>query len=70
MSRITAGVEQSLTDIVGADRIRTDIVERTCNSIDIGDMPPAIKSMMPAGIAGAVLRPRTEEDLQALVVLA
>jgi Fe-S oxidoreductase/FAD/FMN-containing dehydrogenase len=70
MSRITAGVEQSLTDIVGADRIRTDIVERTCNSIDIGEMPPAIKSMIPAGIAGAVLRPRTEEDLQALVVLA
>jgi Fe-S oxidoreductase/FAD/FMN-containing dehydrogenase len=68
--RISALVEESLTDIVGPDRIRTDIVECTVNSIDIGEMPPAIKSMIPAGIAGAVVRPRNEEDLRALVGLA
>jgi Fe-S oxidoreductase/FAD/FMN-containing dehydrogenase len=68
--RMSGAVEESLAHIVGPDHIRTDMFERTVNSIDIGDMPPAIKSMIPVGIAGAVVRPRTEEDLQALVTLA
>ncbi len=70
MSRIKSAVEESLTRIVGPDCIRTDIVERTCNSVNIGEMPPAIKRMIPVGIAGAVVRPRTEEELQQLVLLA
>ncbi|MGD8280149.1 MAG: FAD-binding and (Fe-S)-binding domain-containing protein [Gemmatimonadota bacterium] len=67
---LPTAVEESLTHIVGPDRVRTDLVERTVNSIDIGEMPPAIKSLLPVGTAGAVVRPRSEEQIQALVALA
>jgi Fe-S oxidoreductase/FAD/FMN-containing dehydrogenase len=67
---ISPTVEEAIAQIVGPDLIRTDMIERTVNSIDIGEMPPAIKSLIPVGIAGAVVRPRNEEDLQALVEMA
>jgi Fe-S oxidoreductase/FAD/FMN-containing dehydrogenase len=58
-----------LGEIVG-DRIRTDRVERKLYSADIGDMPKLVKPFVPSGIAGAVVRPKTEDEVVRLVKLA
>jgi len=70
MGAVPERVEQSLGEIVGQDRIRTDRVERKMYSFDIGAMPSLVKPFVPAGIAGAVVRPKTEEQLVRLMKLA
>ncbi|MDA3937063.1 MAG: FAD-binding and (Fe-S)-binding domain-containing protein [Actinomycetota bacterium] len=70
MSAVSERVERSLRDIVGEDRIRTDQVERKMYSFDIGAMPKLVKPFVAAGIAGAVVRPRTEEQVVELVKFA
>ncbi|MCE5190605.1 MAG: FAD-binding oxidoreductase [Actinomycetia bacterium] len=69
MSAVSQHVEESLRAIVG-DRIRTDRVERKLYSADIGDMPKLVKPLVPSGVAGAVVRPKTEDEVVALVKLA
>lgn len=70
MSAVSEQVERSLVEICGEDRVRTNRVERKMYSFDIGAMPSLVKPFVPAGVAGAVVRPRTEEELVKLVKLA
>lgn len=70
MAAFRPGFLSSLTGIVGEDRIRTDRRERTMYSFDIGAMPRLIKPLVPAGIAGAVIRPADEAALIEVVKLA
>ncbi|MDZ4170351.1 MAG: FAD-binding and (Fe-S)-binding domain-containing protein [Coriobacteriia bacterium] len=70
MGAVKDGVEQSLREICGDDRVRTTRVERKMYSFDIGAMPGLVKPFVPAGTAGAVVRPTSEEQLKKLVVLA
>ena len=67
MAAVGKQVEQALTDIVGEDRIRTDRRERKMYSFDIGAMPSLVKPFVPAGTAGAVVRPSDEAHLVQLV---
>jgi Fe-S oxidoreductase/FAD/FMN-containing dehydrogenase len=69
MGVVSGAVEVQLREIVG-DRIRTDRVERRLYSADIGEMPKLVKPFLPAGLAGAVVRPSTEDEVIALVKLA
>ncbi len=69
MSVVSARVEASLKEIFG-DRMRTDRVERKLYSADIGSLPKLVKPLMPTGVAGAVVRPKTEDEVVALVKLA
>jgi Fe-S oxidoreductase/FAD/FMN-containing dehydrogenase len=50
--------------------MRTDRVERKLYSADIGSLPKLVKPLMPTGIAGAVVRPVSEDEVVALVKLA
>lgn len=69
MSVVSERVERQLKDIFG-DRVRTDRVERKLYSADIGALPKLVKPLMPTGVAGAVVRPQTEEEVLALIKLA
>jgi Fe-S oxidoreductase/FAD/FMN-containing dehydrogenase len=69
MAVVSASVEAQLRQIFG-DRMRTDRVERKLYSSDIGAMPKLIKPLMPTGVAGAVVRPVSEEDVVALMALS
>jgi Fe-S oxidoreductase/FAD/FMN-containing dehydrogenase len=70
MGAVSERTESALREICGADRVRTDLRERSMYSFDIGAMPALVKPVVPAGTAGAVVRPRTEDDLVALVKMA
>jgi len=70
MVAVSQSLEQALKDICGDDRVRTDRVERRMYSFDIGAMPRLVKPFVPAGVAGAVVRPSSEEQLVKLVSLA
>ncbi len=70
MAAVNNRLEQSLGSIVGEDRIRTDRHERKMYSFDIGAMPSLVKPFVPAGLAGAVVRPKSEERLVELVKMA
>lgn len=69
MSAVSKSVEEELRAIFG-DRMRTDRVERKLYSHDIGAMPKLVAPLMPTGIAGAVVRPTTEDEVVAVVRLA
>ena len=69
MAVVNERVEAGLRSIVG-DRIRTDRVERRLYSADIGEMPRLVKPFVPAGLAGAVVRPLTEDEVVEVVRLA
>lgn len=69
MSVVNERVEHRLKEIFG-DRVRTDRVERKLYSADIGSLPKLVKPLMPTGVAGAVVRPKTEEEVVALLKLA
>ena len=69
MAVVNERVETGLRRIVG-DRIRTDRVERRMYSADIGEMPKLVKPFVPAGLAGAVVRPLTEAEVVAIVGFA
>jgi Fe-S oxidoreductase/FAD/FMN-containing dehydrogenase len=70
MSVVSPQVAESLEAVVGADRVRTDQRERKMYSFDIGAMPSLVKPFMPAGVAGAVVRPRNEQHVVELMLLA
>lgn len=69
MPVISERLEADLAAIF-AERMRTDRVERKLYSADIGDMPRLVKPFVPAGIAGAVVRPSTEAQIVELMALA
>ena len=69
MAVVNDRVETALRGIVG-DRVRTDRVERRLYSADIGEMPRLVKPFVPAGLAGAVVRPMSEAEIVGLVGLA
>jgi Fe-S oxidoreductase/FAD/FMN-containing dehydrogenase len=69
MAPVSQRVEASLKEIFG-DRMRTRRVERKMYSFDIGAMPRLVKPFVPAGIAGAVVRPTTEAEVVSLLELA
>jgi len=69
MAAVTERAEAGLRAIVG-ERIRTDRVERRMYSADIGEMPRLVKPFVPAGLAGAVVRPLTEDEVIGIVRLA
>ncbi len=70
MAAVAESVRESLESIVGAERVRTDRVERKMYSFDIGAMPKLVAPFVPAGTAGAVVRPTSEDQLVELVKLA
>lgn len=70
MAAISERVLESVIAIVGEDRVRTDRIERKMYSFDIGAMPALVKPFMPAGTAGAVVRPDSEAQLVELVRMA
>ncbi|NLG10912.1 MAG: FAD-binding oxidoreductase [Coriobacteriaceae bacterium] len=63
-------LQESLAKTVGEDRLRTNRSERKMYSFDIGAMPSLVKPFVPAGIAGAVVRPETEGQIVELVRIA
>jgi len=69
MAAVSERVESQLKGIFG-DRMRTDRVERKLYSSDIGAMPRLIKPLVPTGIAGAVVRPVSEDEVIALMRVA
>ena len=69
MAAVHERVEGRLKEIFG-DRVRTNRTERKMYSFDIGAMPKLVKPFVPAGIAGAVVRPKDESEIVALVKLA
>ncbi len=69
MAAVSDKVSQKLEDIFG-DRMRTDRVERKMYSFDIGAMPSMVGPFVATGVAGAVVRPESEEQIVALVKLA
>jgi len=70
MSAVSTATSEALEQICGPDRVRVDRRERKMYSFDIGAMPSLVKPFVGAGLAGAVVRPRSEEDVVALVRLA
>ncbi|MDZ4177810.1 MAG: FAD-binding oxidoreductase, partial [Coriobacteriia bacterium] len=69
MAAVSEKVEAGLRDIFG-DRVRTDRVQRKMYSFDIGAMPRLVKPFVPAGLAGAVVRPKSEQEVIDLVRFA
>lgn len=69
MSIINERIENSLKKIF-KDRVRFDRIERKMYSFDIGTLPKLVKPFVPAGVAGAVVRPENEEQIVALVKFA
>ncbi len=70
MSVVREDVVRSLNEICGEERVKTDRVERKMYSFDIGAMPSLVKPFVPAGTAGAVVRPKDEAQLVRLVSMA
>ena len=69
MSVVNEKVISRLQQIFG-DRMKVDLIERKLYSYDVGALPSLIKPFVPAGIAGAVVRPMEEAEIVQLVGLA
>ena len=65
MKNVTSRLQQ-----IFGDRMRVDLVERKMYSYDVGALPSLIKPFVPAGIAGAVVRPMEEAEIVELVKLS
>jgi Fe-S oxidoreductase/FAD/FMN-containing dehydrogenase len=70
MAAVSDRLEGRLREICGDERVRTDRRERKMYSYDIGAMPRLVKPFVGAGVAGAVVRPTSEDQLVKLVTLA
>ncbi len=70
MTKVSERFARDVAAIVGDDHIRTDRVERKMYSFDIGEMPPMVRPLVPAGLAGAVTRPEDEGQLARVLQLA
>lgn len=69
MSVVSEKAANRLQEIFG-DRMRVDRIERKLYSYDVGALPSLIKPFVPVGIAGAVVRPKSEDEIVQLVQLA
>jgi len=69
MGAVNEKVADRLKGIFG-ERVRVDRIERKMYSFDIGALPSLVKPMVPAGLAGAVVRPMKEDEIVQLVKLA
>jgi len=69
MSVVNEKVTSQLEQIFG-DRMRVDLIERKMYSYNVGALPSLIKPFVPAGIAGAVVRPMEETEIVQLVRLS
>ncbi|WP_088225478.1 FAD-binding and (Fe-S)-binding domain-containing protein [Desulfosporosinus sp. FKB] len=69
MSVVSEKVTARLQEIFG-ERIRIDRIEKKLYSYDVGALPFLIKPFVPVGIAGAVVRPMSEEEIVQLVQLS
>ncbi len=69
MSVVNQKVTSRLQQIFG-DRMKVDLIERKLYSYDVGALPALIKPFVPAGVAGAVVRPMEEAEIVELVGLA
>ncbi|MDO8963078.1 MAG: FAD-binding and (Fe-S)-binding domain-containing protein [Coriobacteriia bacterium] len=67
---VSERIETTLSEIVGVKRVSTDRVERKLYSADIGVMPVLVAPFLPNGLAGAVVRPHSEDEVVAVVKLA
>lgn len=67
MNKADGAFVNELEHIVGKDRVRSDTRECKLYSKDIGVMPKLISPFVAAGVAGAVVRPRNEDDVVAIV---
>ncbi len=63
------GTRDRLETLFG-EEVSFDRVERKLYSHDVGSIPKLVKPFMPAGVAGGVVRPGTEDELVELVRLA
>jgi Fe-S oxidoreductase/FAD/FMN-containing dehydrogenase len=63
---LTAAQESWLRQHFG-DRFSTDLMERKIYSHDVGVMPPLVKPLIGKAIADAVVQPRDEDEVVALV---
>ena len=70
MATLSNGVSESLAEIFGENELRTDRYERKMYSFDIGAMPKLVAPFVPAGVAGAVVRPHDEAHIAQLIRLA
>lgn len=70
MNRVDADFTRELTGIVGEDRVRDDARECRRYSTDIGVMPRLVRPFVNSGTAGAVVRPRDEQDVSKIVQAA
>jgi Fe-S oxidoreductase/FAD/FMN-containing dehydrogenase len=70
MAAVEERIERSLREIFGENRVSVDRVERKLYSADIGSLPRLVKPLLPTGIAGAVVRPKDEAQVVALMKLA
>ena len=62
--------QDTLVGIFGVEDISFDKVERKLYSHDVGSVPKLVKPLLPGGVAGAVVRPRSEQALVDLVKAA
>lgn len=67
---LSSGLLNELHALFDDDHMRADRVERKMYSHDIGTMPKLVAPFIPNGLAGAVVRPRTTEEVQKLIALA
>ncbi len=70
MAMVTDSLRDELERIVGDGRVSTHRVERKLYSSDIGALPRLVAPFVPVGIAGAVVRPATEDQVREIVSLA
>ncbi|GAW27720.1 FAD-binding and (Fe-S)-binding domain-containing protein [Carboxydocella sp. ULO1] len=70
MPAVSEKVERELKRIFGENGYRVDRIERKLYSYDVGAIPKLIKPFLPTGIAGAVVRPKSETEVVELVKLA
>ncbi len=69
MSSLSARAVTSLRTRFGP-LVRTDLVERKLYSHDVGDLPKLVAPLVPAGVAGAVVRPQNEAQVVELLAFA
>ncbi len=66
MKMLTDNLRDDLSSRFGP-RVRFDRLERKLYSHDVGEMPPLVKPLVEAGLAGGVVRPVNEDELVWLV---
>ncbi len=69
MAKLSRRTKEKLQGLLG-ERVTFDRVERKLHSADVGTLPKLIRRFVPTGVAGAVVRPQSEDEVVAVVRLA